>query len=96
MDILLSNRIVIGPPRSGTWCHIDPLATSAWNALIFGRKRWALFPPRTDKHLVDPKLKNEEGIDWFAHVYPRALKSDWNAPKPLNVIQVTSHDILMD
>jgi len=35
--------IVCGCKNSGTVFHIDPYQTSAWNALIYGRKRWAFY-----------------------------------------------------
>ena len=44
--------VAIGPERSGSSLHIDPLATSAWNTLLKGAKRWVLFPPTAPKHLV--------------------------------------------
>lgn len=44
--------ILLGPERSGSSVHIDPLATSAWNTVLVGRKRWVLFPPETPRSIA--------------------------------------------
>lgn len=82
----------MGPARSGSGLHVDPLATSAWNALVAGHKRWALFPPGTPRHLVLPKLPGleREAVSWFTHVYPLTQRPDWPTAKPIDVIQVSS------
>ena len=86
--------VVIGPPRSGSSVHVDPLATSAWNALISGRKRWCLFPPNAG--LTKPDLKPKgvgltASVTWFRRMYPRTRSHEWrvlrNRPVPMDVVQ---------
>lgn len=42
--------IIAGPARSGSGWHKDPNGTSAWNAVLSGRKAWMLLPP----HITPP------------------------------------------
>jgi len=67
---------LIGPERSGTCVHIDPLATSAWNTLIVGKKRWVLFPPYLSKNTVKgkgliKKGEDDEAVHYFTTILPR-------------------------
>eukprot|EP00946_MAST-07B_sp_MAST-7B-sp1_P003208 g3208.t1 len=60
--------ILIGPERSGTGLHIDPLMTSAWVTLLNGTKRWFMFPPDTDYSLVgfyEHGPSKMEAVEWF-------------------------------
>ncbi|MDB5581527.1 MAG: cupin superfamily protein [Bradyrhizobium sp.] len=49
----LLRSLYLGGPGSGSPLHVDLLYTSAWNGVIWGRKRWALCPPGSDTRLVE-------------------------------------------
>jgi len=71
---------LIGPERSGTTVHIDPLETAAWNTLLRGRKLWVMFSPELTKQQVKGKrhMRNggdDEAIDWMSEMLPRMIKS---------------------
>ncbi|CAH0476846.1 unnamed protein product [Peronospora belbahrii] len=83
--------IVVGPQRTGAPWHQDPARTSAWNALVKGRKRWAIYPPNSLPPGVNVG-KNGEYLDnglnmpslmWYLHVYPTLTPDQ----KPLEIIQ---------
>ena len=66
----------IGPKRSGTTVHRDPMGTSAWNAVTLGVKRWVLFEPQEDRVLVKGrkyrvKGEDDEAIHYFDFILPR-------------------------
>ena len=67
---------LVGPERSGTTVHIDPLGTSAWNTLLFGMKRWVLFPPHVPKSIVKGRAlivkgEDDEAVHYFTTILPR-------------------------
>jgi len=82
----------LGPKRSGTAMHTDPLVTSAWNTLIAGRKLWLLFPPGVPRTLA--KAKNvmgkdddDEAINHFLDLLPRQLSGSDQKVVPLICVQ---------
>jgi len=85
--------VVIGPERSGTSIHIDPLGTCAWNSLLQGHKRWIMLPTETPKHMLQvPKGEGEhqsnEGIQFFTKVYPKIRSTSWPEQyKPIEFVQ---------
>lgn len=83
--------IVIGPERTGAPWHQDPARTSAWNSLVKGRKRWAIYPPDMPPPGVDVGKNGESrehamnmtSLMWYLQVYPTLTPEQ----KPWEIIQ---------
>ena len=73
----------MGPERSGSTVHIDPLMTCAWNTSLVGHKRWVLFDAQTPKSIVKGKEFRttdyaDEAINYFADILPK-IKSKYRS-----------------
>jgi len=84
--------IGIGPQRSGTIMHTDPLCTSAWNTLIRGRKLWLLLAPDTPRKVAKGKDvmrpgDDDEAINHFLDFLPRKLAQNDPTFKPILCVQ---------
>ncbi|KAG0254772.1 hypothetical protein BG011_005533 [Mortierella polycephala] len=84
--------LIVGPARSGSTFHKDPNATSAWNAVITGSKKWIMFPP----HILPPGVFTNEDesevtspvslMEWFSNFYASTQIPDDPADRPLEGI----------
>ncbi|CAN6479936.1 unnamed protein product [Victoria cruziana] len=92
--------LVIGPERSGASWHVDPALTSAWNTLLSGRKRWALYPPGRVPSGVTVHVNEEDGdvnietpssLQWWLEFYPLLPEHE----KPLECTQLPGETIFV-
>ncbi|KAL5844348.1 hypothetical protein ACOSQ4_010306 [Xanthoceras sorbifolium] len=92
--------LIIGPERSGASWHVDPALTSAWNTLLCGRKRWALYPPGQVPLGVTVHVSDEDGdvhietpssLQWWLDFYPLLADED----KPIECTQLPGETIFV-
>ncbi|XP_059279731.1 lysine-specific demethylase JMJ21 isoform X1 [Lycium ferocissimum] len=92
--------LIMGPERSGASWHVDPALTSAWNTLLCGRKRWALYPPGRVPLGVTVHVNEEDGdvsidapssLQWWLDFYPLLAEED----KPIECTQLPGETIFV-
>lgn len=88
--------ILYGPAGSGAPFHIDPRGTSAWNTVIYGKKRWALYP----RHIQPPGVGPHDddyydapsSLKWLMSIYPLILRKEL---KPLECLQLPGETLFL-
>ncbi|CAK9163566.1 unnamed protein product [Ilex paraguariensis] len=92
--------LIIGPERSGASWHVDPALTSAWNTLLYGRKRWALYPPgkvplgvtvHVNEEDGDVNIETPSSLQWWLDFYPLLADKD----KPIECTQLPGETIFV-
>ncbi|KAL3504772.1 hypothetical protein ACH5RR_034613 [Cinchona calisaya] len=92
--------LIIGPERSGASWHVDPALTSAWNTLLCGHKRWALYPPGKVPLGVTVNVNEDDGdvnidtpssLQWWLDFYPLLSDED----KPIECTQLPGETIFV-
>ncbi|CAN0889949.1 Lysine-specific demethylase JMJ21 [Linum grandiflorum] len=92
--------LIIGPERSGASWHVDPALTSAWNTLLCGRKRWALYPPgrvplgvtvHVNEDDGDVNIDTPSSLQWWLDFYPLLADED----KPIECTQLPGETIFV-
>lgn len=69
------------PSACANCTPLVPGSTHAWNALLVGRKRWALYPPGVPRADLVPAGMEKEASTWFQEVYPRTKVTDCGSDK---------------
>jgi len=88
--------ILIGPERSGTGLHIDPLWTNAWVTVLQGRKRWILFPPNTPQEKIGMIQSQIPSVIWFQQYYDLVMDDEWPEEwKPIEILQEAGETVFV-
>ena len=87
--------VLMGTAFTGTFVHLDPWMTDAWNSLLQGHKHWVLFPVdlpiaafRCDMKCFSSPMEDQMyQTPWYTHVLPQLRKSPFYASRIHEAVQ---------
>lgn len=86
---------LVGPKRSGTPMHIDPIQTSAWNTSLQGTKYWVMLPNKYPKSIVNGRNARNDyqeslehsAIEYFVRLLPKIKQQEGGLPGMIECLQ---------